>query len=129
MIPQGDAVLNAKYFDDIIERVDNANSCQDLQDAVNTAFASINAQQQAILDQLEALLPILALLDPPSDPAEVITWVLNFITSYLTPALKPYTNYALQVAQMTAKIAELTSAIENASNRFNNCTVSIPSPL
>lgn len=118
-------IINNAFFDSAINRINAIGSCGDLQIAVPDIMGPINEQKQAVLDQIASLAPMLALLNPPTSPTAVVTWAQNFITQFLTPALKPSITYNLELALLIGKISELTDAISAAADRFPNCTVTI----
>lgn len=119
MQPQGTALVNTAYFDSLIAQVNAIDLCADLQAFVNEIMASLQAEVTAIEAKIAALAPIITL---PTDLASVITWITNFVDPEIQAAL----NYANQVTQLVAKIAELATAIENAAARLTSCTISIP---
>jgi hypothetical protein len=119
MQPQGTALINAQYFTDLTNQINAINICADLQELVDDAIASIQANIDSIkeqVDQLEALLLI------PTNLSQVITWITNFQAQLLLP----YTNYVTQLAETATAIANLVTAIENAAERIKNCTITIP---
>lgn len=126
MQPQGQ-IFNQAYFDAIISRIEQATSCEDLQRASAEAYASVQAQSDAIASQLAALAPLQALLKPPTNLGSLITWVTSFITAFLTPYLKPLVVYAAQMAQLAAAVEALGSAIQSAAGNMTSCSVTPPS--
>lgn len=123
---QGQIPFNKAYFDALSARVNRTTDCSELQALVAEAFASIQAQSDAITAQLAALTPMLALLNVPTSLGAVISWVGNFITSFLQPYLKPQITYAQQLTELAAAIAELTAAIQHAAGNIEFCTVTVP---
>src|SRR5471032_1008985 len=127
MNPQGSQLVNAAYFHNLTNSIQAAQSCTQLQDLVTEAFASLGALKAGINAELASLQPLLALLAIPSaNPAAIVTWISNFISAYLTPMVKPTITYAAQLAELTALIASLASAISDAEKRFSSCSISIP---
>lgn len=127
MIPQGQAIVNTAHLSSLIESIDSIDTCEALQEVVSDAFASIQAQQTAILAQLQTIQPLLALLQAPTSLTALINWVKTFITSFLTPYLKPYITYAAQVAELTQQVVQLSAAIQSAASRIQSCSINIPS--
>lgn len=125
MNPQGSQIVNVEYFTSLTQQVNSASSCAELQALVTKAINSINATTAAITAQLALLAPMVALLSPPANPTAAVTWISNFITSYLTPQLASYTAYAAQQTALTAQIATLTAAINSKASEFTGCTISI----
>lgn len=125
--PQGSEIFNVAYFTSLIDRINTAYSCAELQAIVTESMASIQGVETAIGAQLAQLNPILALLTPPgANPTAIVTWLTTFITAFLTPYVKPIATMTAQLAQLTIQIAALTAAITSAQSRFANCTISIP---
>lgn len=125
MVEQDDMIVNTEYFDKMIDRANGAMDCSELNALAKEAMDAIKAQQAAILKQIEALMPILALLHPPTSLTAIIKWVKNFITSFLTPYLQPYKTYVLQLTLMAEKLAELAAAMEAAAKRLTTCKMEI----
>ncbi len=126
MIKQGTAIVNTEHLDSLIDRVNAATDAADLQKVSKEATDMITAQSAAIGQQLTALAPMLQLLEVPKSPVEVVTWAKKFIDSYLGPVLKPYTTYPAQLAILSAKGAQLTSAVSSAASRLE-AAVEVPS--
>lgn len=120
---QGQSPINAELFNSTISKIENAVSCEELREAASKALAELTAQQSAITQQLAAFQPLLALLEPPTSPDQVVTWVKDFITNYLTIQLKPALEYPTQLAQLASQIQQLQSAVGNVSVRFPNCSI------
>jgi hypothetical protein len=127
MIPQGSEILNTAVITSMTNRLNAVKTCADLQSLVDDEFASLGALKTAINDQLALLGPIEALLTAPTaDLSKVVTWIQNYITSYLTPQLQPYLNYSTQLTQLTTAIATLTTAIEQKAAQIGSCAINIP---
>ena len=118
--------INADYFSNLEASIGTAKVCAELQAQVDTIFSMIQSQVNDVKAQLAALFPILALLSAPTNPTEVITWIENFITGFLTPYVIPYTTFTAQLVALTAQIASLTSAIEAAEAGILGCSIVIP---
>lgn len=125
MQAQGTGPLDTDYFVALTARINAINVCADLQVAVDDVMASIQAEKDAIEAQLEALAPILALLNPPSLD-EIVSWVANFITAVLGPIYLPYAKYGEELAQLATQITSLVTAIENAAARIESCSITVP---
>lgn len=128
MIPQGSTLINTDSFTNIIESINSAQACDELQEIVNSAMASVNVVKENIESELAKLAPILAITTPPgANPAAIVTWITDFISTTLTPMVKPTITYADQLTATLAQIASLTTAIEDAAERFTSCSITIPS--
>jgi hypothetical protein len=124
--PQGSATLNVAALTSLQSRIERAGSCAELAALVTEHFASLSAVKAAIAAESAAIAPILALLEAPTNPAALITWVENFITGFLTPYVKPYVTLAQQLVQLEAQVVTLTAAIEARAAQFESCVVGIP---
>ena len=129
MVPQGSTLLNTEYFDNLIETANNIQTCAELQLVANEAMASLGAVKEALNDEIAKLAPILALLTAPGvNLGQVVTWITNFIDGVLRPMYEPYITYEAQLILLTAKIAELTAALNDAAARIPHCTIHITPP-
>lgn len=127
MNPQGSDLIDTAYFTALTARVNAIDTCAELQDAVNKAFASMQGQVTGIEDQLAVLAPMIGLLTlNPTDLPGVITFLDTFVTKVLTPYLAPYTTYVAQKAAILVQIADLGTAIASAASRIDSCTISVP---
>jgi hypothetical protein len=93
-------------------------------------MSSLGGVQSAISTQLSSLAPLLQLLQAPTNPFAVVTWVSNFIQYSLTPQLIPYTNYAIKLGQLSSQISSLTSAITSKAAQLEHSitfpTIKVP---
>ncbi|MGO4704080.1 hypothetical protein [Dyella sp. 2RAB6] len=127
MLGQGSSIINTAYFDALKVRANGIRSCEDLQAFTSEVMGSLNANVAAINQQLAMLQPILALLKPPAaNPAEIVSWLTNFITAFLTPYAKPAVVYVAQVAAVMAAMAELQSLLQSKSMEFPGCSIAMP---
>jgi len=130
VIPQGSAVINTAYFDSLVDRLNSAVDISDLQDTVDDAFGSLSAHKAAVMAQIEALAPFLALLNPPTiDPSKIVTWITSLITTQIAPQVQVYTQYATEIAMLTSKVGELTSAVSAAEQRLKDKAATIGGTL
>lgn len=128
MIPQGSTLINTETFTSITESVNSANSCAELQAIVSSAMASVNVVKDNISSELAKLTPILAITTPPgANLGAIVTWITDFISTTVTPMVKPTITYADQLTATAAQIASLTAAINAASAKFPSCSITIPS--
>ncbi|MCC7632574.1 hypothetical protein [Stenotrophomonas rhizophila] len=127
MNPQGSLPFNAETFERLADQINAVQSCAELQALTDEAMQSANALLAGIGAQMSALQPMLALLSPPGvNPAQIVTWITDFITAFLQPYVKPMLVLPLQIAQITAAIAKLQAAIESASSRIGSCSIEMP---
>lgn len=126
MAVQGASVIDTEFFESLTAQINAINVCSELQTVVNEAFATLQAEKNAIEAQIANLLPILALATLPTDLGSVITWIGNLATSLINPIIIPYANYANLLIQQATAIANLVTAIENAASRIESCSIEIP---
>ncbi len=126
MQPIGTGPINAAYFDALSETLDGCNGCAELQAQVNAVMADLQAYLDGIGIQIALIAPVLALLEVPTNPAQAVTWVQNFITSFLTPYVKPYEIYLTQIIELNNSVVTLIATINEVSARFTNCTITVP---
>lgn len=126
-IPQGSLPFNTEVFAQLRARIDAVNTGDALQKVTDEAMTSINGVTGGITQQIAALQPILALLSPPSaNPAQIVTWLTNFITAFLQPYAKPAITLPIQIAALSAEVAALTASIQAAAARLGDVDIEIP---
>lgn len=119
--------VNTEYFEGLQRSIEGCASCEQLQEVVTESFASVTATMESMTAQLAVLEPLLALLEPPAaNPAQIVTWITDFITGYLTPQFKPAINLPIQLAAIAAQMAALPPIIEAKMAQFPSCSVPIP---
>lgn len=128
MNPQGSSIVNVPQFEKMLERVNNVNSCEQLQRVTDDLLNSLYAQLQAVTDQMEKVAPILALLDAPTSPEDVITWVADFIENILHPLYAPMLTYPTQLATQGIQVTTLIAAILAKAADFTSCSIDVPTP-
>jgi hypothetical protein len=127
MIPQGSALINTDHFVNMIDQINNTQACDELQEVVNSAMASVNSVKASITAELAKLMPVLALTTPPgANLTAIITWITDFINLTLTPMVKPTITYAAQLTATLDQIANVVTAIEAAAGRLTSCSITIP---
>jgi len=127
MNPQGSLPFNAETFERLADQISAVQSCAELQALTDEAMQSANALLAGIGAQMAALQPMMALLSPPSvNPAQIVTWITSFISTFLQPYVKPMLVLPLQIAQITAAIAKLQNAIDSAASRIGSCSIEMP---
>lgn len=125
--PQG-STFDTAYIDSLTKQVEGISVCEDLQKFSSEVMADVQAQLSAMEKQLEALSPIADLLTAPgADLEKIVTWISDFISGVLKPMYQPYVTITAQIAQTTAAVARLETAIENKAAEITSCAVSIPS--
>lgn len=128
MNPQGSGLINLEQYASMKDRINGAGSCSQLQIIASQILTSLNAENAAILSQLEKLAPIAALLEAPTSPEDVITWVSDFINGVLQPLYAPALVYPAQITARTAAILELTNTIAEKAQEFSECSITLPPP-
>jgi hypothetical protein len=125
-VAQGSTIFNTQVIDTITAQVNAAQSCAELQALITSRMDSLIATKLGINDQIALLAPLVSLVTAPTNPAEVLTWITNFITGFLEPYILPYNNYSLQLIQFEAQVTTLVAAMTAKANSFEHCTVTIP---
>lgn len=120
MNPQGSSIVDTAYFDKAIAQINRVTTLPDLNAITAKLLPSIEAQTAGVTSELAALTPALGLLTlNPANLPGVITFISDFVTHVLTPQLKPTITYAAQLTATATKLAELTTAIANATARID----------
>lgn len=118
-------VLNTEYITALTQQIESADSCTALQQAAATVLGAMQAQTEAIEEQLQVFAPYIELLTVPSDPQEVIEWIGKLIETLIRPATVPFYTYQAQMTAQVAAVAALTSAIINKAASFESCAVDL----
>lgn len=125
MQPQGE-IFNTAHIDALVDRINAAQQCDQLQDMVDDVMGTIQAQLDAIGEQLQALQPLLDLLKLPTTLQEIIAWIKKFATAMVAPYVAAYYKLVAQLAAVIAAIAKLEAAIQKAASRLTTCSISVP---
>lgn len=119
MNAQGSQIVNAAYFDGLVDKIDSATSTAELQKHVNSAFGALAAHKSAALAQVSALAPYLELLTlPTANPTAIVTWLQKLVAAQIAPQVAAATTYAAQITATAAKVTALTTAVQNAEQRL-----------
>ncbi len=119
--------INLDYFEGLQQSIEGCASCEQLQQVVAETFESVGNTLTSMTAELERLQPLLALLEAPgANLSELATWITDFITGYLTPQFEPAIKLPIQIAAITAQMAQLPAIIEAKRAQFPSC--SVPSP-
>ena len=125
MQPQGSA-YNGDYIRALTSRLNTALSCQHLEELALEAVPSVQETLLTIAAAEAQVTALQALLKPPTDLPSMITWAGGIISLLVGPQVRPLIDLALQATQVSAELAALTSAIENAKVRFPQCQFTVP---
>ena len=109
-----------------IEAAGKREGQEAIQELVDEIYAQINLLEANIESQIAALNPLLALIIDPADLPALISWVKNFITSFLTPYLVPLTTYEAQIAEIATQVVAIAAAIEQIQNERPEIHITIP---
>lgn len=120
--------VNTQYFEGLQQSIEGCASCEQLQEVVTEAFASVTSTMEAMTAELARLQPLLALLTvPAANPADIVTWITDFIGDYLAPQITlPTVSLPIQLAAIAAQMAALPPIIEAKMAQFPSCSVPIP---
>lgn len=102
------------------------DACGLLQQQVNLVVAQLNDYICGLIAQQTLLTPMVALIGVIENPTAAVTWVNNFITSYLTPQLVVYETYVAQAIALAASVESLLAAIAATEANIKNCKITIP---
>jgi len=126
MPAQGSIPFNAETFAQLRKQIDSVSTGDQLQRITTQAMGSVNGVTAGITSQIAALQPILALLQPPgANPAQIVTWITDFIKAFVEPYTKPAITLPIQIAQLSTEVALLTASIQAAASRLG-AAVEIP---
>lgn len=119
--------VNIEYFQGLQRSIEGCATCEQLQEVTAEAFASVTSTMESMTAELERLQPLLALLEPPTtDPSKIVTWITDFINGYLRAQFGPALTIPVQLAAITAQMAELPTIIAAKASQFESCSVPIP---
>lgn len=119
------AAINTAYFSEIEKQIESSKSCADLQSISDNFLPQINEQLSSAQAELEKFTPMLALLDPPSSPSEVVDWIAGLIENVITPLAKPALSYQVQIAELTSSLTNITDLIQEKSESFIDCEITV----
>lgn len=120
--------INTTYYGNLKRRIEGVNSCAALQEVAAEAVAALTKQQEEVAKQLAEIAPMLALLQPPTaNLGRIVTWITDFINGFLKVQIKPYYEYQAQLVELSAQLAEVISALNDAKIKFPSCSLTVPS--
>lgn len=125
-IPSG-GLINTAYYDSLIERIESCGTCDDLQAALTDATAGVTDQIAGLTQRLAMLGPYVALATAPgANPAQIVTWIQDFIKAQITPMVNASIMIPLQIAQLATLPAEFMSAADSVKDRLGSCSITAP---
>lgn len=107
-------LINTAFFTNLIPSINAAATEEELQALVNKYSADLSQLEGTLTSQLAFMAPLLAVLTPPTDLGELVTWAGKIITVF-TNMYKPFVVMTAQLAALPAEIATLTAAVEAAA--------------
>jgi hypothetical protein len=117
---------SSTYFTNLENQLPLCQTCAELQAVVAGMFAPLKTLMAEVNTQLTALEAFAALMTPPTDLNSLITWVTSFINTAIGPQAAAHAKLVAQLAQLSAEVAALTTAIHNAAAQIEGCVVSVP---
>ena len=92
----------------------------------------IKREIQALVDQLKTkataagdVSPFGELMNIPSNPLKIISWVRKFVSMYIGPQVLAAIDLAIQLAQLAAAVQKITQAAIAAQQNIQLCAASI----
>lgn len=126
-LPACSSILNLAYFENLASQISAVGTAEELQALVNRNYAQLGQLEGNMASQIALLTPLVALATPPSSPTEVITWIGDFITGFLTPYIKPLTTFTDQLVAIDAQVVTLDALIASvAASKFPDVVITIP---
>ena len=127
-LPKCFDILNDGYFANMQDALHATGNPVQFQQLINDIFADLSLLISTITSQIEALGPIAALLQAPTDLAAVISWINDLINSVLGPYIIAYAKLVAQVAAITQMVADIQATIESIKDlKFPDIDIEIPS--
>ena len=127
-IPTGTNLLPTGNITALLDRIKQASNLNlndsenlnELKNAIKEYTDQIGTMQSAITAKIAELAPFLSLLQGPSNIGQVITWIKNFISTFVGPYIKPYFTSIAQLAQLTQLQAQGLTVIQDALSKLNS---------
>ena len=120
--------INPDYLSSLTEQIEGCADCEELQAQVDKVMGAINEQLAAVNKQIEALAPVLACLELPTDPMAILGWASAIVDNIVKPMTAPILEYQAQLVQLTQTVSEIQALIPTLSAKFPECSVSVPLP-
>lgn len=125
-IPTG-GIINTAYYDSVVQRIESCGTCDDIQKALNDATAGVTDQLANITARLAVLQPYIALATAPgANPAQIVTWITDFIAAQITPMVNASITLPLQMAQLATLPPRFIAAADAAKDRIGSCSITAP---
>jgi hypothetical protein len=113
--------INDEYFDKLIERIENAADCSEVQEIIDDIEEFIGGQITGCLDIISKLEGLI------TPPGVNLTAIVEWITNLIGVISGPY-NKAIELhADIISKYMEIQSALDEKSISLN-CNITLPSP-
>lgn len=116
------SIINQDYYNCLLEQIDKASSCAELQ-VTASVVETMQKQIDFIAEQLEKVNPLLALLEAPTSPDEIIEWIKGLIENVIKPLTAPALTYQSQTAYLVTQLALTIDKVNAKANEFTNCEI------
>ena len=114
---------SAQYFENLATQISDCQSCAQLQALAASSVESIGAMISGLTAQLAPLEALQALLEIPTGPDDVVTWVAGFITDYLTPQFSVLIKLQAQLIELNLGLTATVAAIAEKASEFTDCSI------
>lgn len=118
--------INTAYYANVLKQIDDVTSCAQLQAATDKIIGDLQKQLDVIVEQLEKIAPLLALLEVPTTPDEVVEWITGLIEGLIKPLVAPALTYQSQAAALVLTLGQIINKIAEKKNDFDNCEIVQP---
>ena len=123
------SVISKEQKEFILNKIDSVDTCAQLNEIKKEIDDFTKQLLDSLLEKLDQLSGLASLLEIPTSPDEVVDWVKSFIENFLTPALAPALNIKTEYATTLADIGEITSSFINKAQEIGSCTLEVSNGL
>ena len=104
-------LINLEYFENIIVQINNIGTAEELQALVNQLYAQISLMESTLTAQLDLVLPLELLVEPPTNLSSVINFITAFQNDFIRPLMVPIVSIQAQLVAIPAQMVEVAAAI------------------
>ena len=111
---------NQQFLSNITGQIYEAKSCSELREVHTKAISALTTEENAIVQQLAKLNPLLELLDPPNID-NIVTWASKVITLLIEPMVAAIPKYEAQETAVSTAKSQIDAQAEAKAKNFPNC--------